>query len=771
MANADNDQTELIEACLIQIRFSGDNGFIIGSFIDTYGNQFVSMGNMINPQIEMTYMLSGRYENNPKYGEQFKFFSYETVMPNDCNGIFKYIVRVCKFVGSSVGNAIIDKYGKETLSVMKNDPEKISNEISGLTIDRAKEIRATLLNNEKDEKIMIELESILDVPGMLKRVHSELMTKYKNEAAEIVKFNPYILTSFRGVGFPLADRVALKNGTPRDDIERKKAAIVFCIFKYINETGSTWIPSDEFNVKIKELIQVPKIQQGIDALFEEGFLVESEIGYSVSDFLNDELLIAKKIVSFVNSENLVLKSDSHCQKTGLIEYTEQQLSAIEKLKLNNILLLIGGPGTGKTTTTLAIIEWAESSSLRIIQAAPTGKASKRMIEATNRQSSTIHTMLGCVYDEHNGFEFIHNANNPLNCDLLIIDEVSMITNELMARVIEAIDATKTKLLLIGDPNQLPSVGPGAVLRDLLSSKIVPMVELTVIHRNSGDIVNDCHSIKYGKSYIPKKKIDLESDNPHNLIHVELSNVDKIMNAVKKIVCERMPLRGYDPIGDVQIISPVNSKGPLSCDSINQIIQGELNPSVKVANKDKEDFLSCFDEPNPFEKIEELEKQNEKKEGPIKREFRVGDKVINIQNSRAIKTDGSESAIVNGDIGIIQRIDNKKMVVLFADPEREIQLSKSDKSIKHAYCITCHKFQGSEAAVIIIPVHKQFNYFLTNSWIYTAISRGKDIVITIGQFSTIEKAIKNRKPNNRYTMLTKKIVSLYGEVIEKEFEGI
>jgi exodeoxyribonuclease V alpha subunit len=416
--------------------------------------------------------------------------------------------------------------------------------------------------------------------------------------------------------------------------------------------------------------------------------------------------------------------------------TIQQEAAIDMVKKYSISILTGGPGTGKTTTTLKIIQWAQTEKLHIAQAAPTGKAAKRMMDATKHYASTIHALLGC---EHiNGkFQFIHGKNKPLPCDLLIIDEISMITNDLMCRVMEAVDPRKTKVLFIGDQDQLPSVGPGAVLRDLLASKIIPHTELDIVQRNSGTIVSACHKIKQGILYSPPTILDLEAESPVNLIHVECGTPEKTLAGIEAIFCDRMPLRGYDPINDVQVISPVNEKGLLSCKSINEQLRDRLNPKAWDAG----------DYP-----------------------LRVGDKVINTKNTEYAGADGNggEEYIVNGDIGFVNEIKPKDLIVTFIDPDRQVVIPKKDKHLLHAYCITCHRFQGSEAPVIIIPVHKQFNMFLSNSWIYTAISRGKEIVITVGAFNTITKAIRNRKPNDRHTKLTGFLAQIQQERRQLEY---
>jgi exodeoxyribonuclease V alpha subunit len=267
-------ENEVIEATLNRIIFQNtDTGFIIGAFVDSQGNKLSALGNMINPQVNMDYILTGDYEHNQKFGEQFKFVFYETVLPIDPSGIFRYITRICKWVGSSVGNAMVDKYGDQTLITMKTDPERIATEIHGITLTRAKEIQATLLENEKTEKVMVELESMLDIPGMLKRLPSELIKRFKSQAAEFVKVNPYILTEFNGVGFPLADMVALKNGYARDGIERKKAVCLHCI-KENMQAGSVWISEANLMENMTALVQVYDLEDGIFFTDGEGCCYE-----------------------------------------------------------------------------------------------------------------------------------------------------------------------------------------------------------------------------------------------------------------------------------------------------------------------------------------------------------------------------------------------------------------------------------------------------------------------------------------------------------------
>jgi len=379
--------------------------------------------------------------------------------------------------------------------------------------------------------------------------------------------------------------------------------------------------------------------------------------------------------------------------------------------------------------------------------------------------------------ENGQFTFSHNKDNPLDADLIILDELSMITTSLMASVFDAININRTKLLMVGDPYQLPSVGPGAVLRDLLDSGLFPHTELTDIHRSSGEIVKVCHEIKAGRTYTPASRLNLDAETPVNLIHIECSTPEKTMVAVKKILCERMPVRGYNPIEDVMVLSPVNTKGQLSCLSLNRMLRQELNPEKNR---------------NPAEVLAEL--KQEAIDGACMK-FRTGDKVIQTKNTKAngvklelsfnldlgpgtkdevmeIRKDIEQPTyIVNGDMGYILEIVGKDMVVKFTEPDRYTTIPLVNNELLHAYCITCHRAQGSESPVVIIPVHRQFNLFMSNSWLYTALSRGKQIVITCGAFDTVERAIRNRSPNNRKTRLKLRLIQESRRLLENEFTGI
>ena len=412
-----------------------------------------------------------------------------------------------------------------------------------------------------------------------------------------------------------------------------------------------------------------------------------------------------------------------------ITLTSEQLSAVSMVKSNQISVLTGAAGTGKTTVIEQILKWAKSKRMSIACAAPSGKAAKRMTEATGFPARTIHSLLGATLDGNGVFVFSAGKDNPIDCDLVILDEVSMVSNDLMASFLRAI-ALDTTLLLVGDPNQLPSIQCGAILRDLLSSEIVPHTQLTVVQRARGRIVQACNSVKNGTYYEEPHTLDIGAGD--NIRHIESDSPEQILNIIKQLIVHRLPCHLFDPVWDIQVISPTNKRTVLSCESINGLLQSELNP---VSSSDLID--GCI--------------------------FRPGDKVINTKNKTV-----DEDYIVNGALGTVVRIIVKgksgELAVKFDDPEVHVRLPIKKNDLLLAYCITCHRFQGSQAPVIIVPVHSTFGFFVNRAWLYTALSRGQHIVITVGQFSAIKKAIDTKAVFERRTLLSEKLRNIYFEDI-------
>jgi len=399
---------------------------------------------------------------------------------------------------------------------------------------------------------------------------------------------------------------------------------------------------------------------------------------------------------------------------GSLTLTEKQFEATSIMESNRIALIVGGPGVGKTTTLNEVLLKMKSSGKNIKLCAPSGKAARRMSEATGEPASTIHKLLDAQMDAGE-FCFTRNESNPLDCDFVVCDETSMVGCDLMADLLRAVDVSKTKILFIGDQDQLPSISPGSVLRDFLNSGAIPTIELDQVFRNSGDIVKSCHQIKSGKRYAPSPSLDPESGL--NIRHIEQPNPIKIVEIIRELVSTRLPARGYDPIWDIQVLSPTNTRTAMSCNGINESLQKALNPEKPVKG--------C--------------------------KFKPGDKAIQTKNQSI-----ENEYVVNGDLCKILEVTEKEIKAKFFDPDRIVSFPKAVNHLLLAYSITCHRFQGSEAPVIIIPVHKSFSFLVNRPWIYTAISRAREICITVGQFRAIEQAIKVEVSGIRKTMLQEKI---------------
>ena len=414
----------------------------------------------------------------------------------------------------------------------------------------------------------------------------------------------------------------------------------------------------------------------------------------------------------------------------MIKLTSQQNKALQTVQQNNLSLLIGYPGTGKTTIIREIVSWAKSQDYSIALASPTGKAAHVLSEACNHPASTIHRLLKPMVEKINGklqFYFQHDNDNSLPYTFIIIDECSMIGNDLMSSLLQAIDPKKTKVLLVGDAAQLPAVQPGNVLHDLIACGVVPCVELTEVFRHAGAIVDFCTAIRTNTPYdLPKT---LNVDTGHNYVHIECSAPQAIHDTIVKLATINMVKRGYNTTRDVQILSPVNSKTVLSCDALNESIQTIVNPQPCGA---------CID--NSV--------------------FQLGSKVINTKNIYdAISADTNDKEILlNGDMGIITNLqgDKKSMIVQFENSVRKIILSKYHHYLKLAYALTIHRAQGSQFPVVIMPVHSTFAYNYNRALLYTAVSRAQDILITVGQRSAIRQAVRSVGVYNRKTMLVDKI---------------
>lgn len=699
---------ETITGTLSDIKFSR-NGFLIGRL----NTEEAIKGNMSEPVIGQIYRLTGEWEDDPKWGRQFKFQQYFSETPRDAEGIYLYLVRVARWVGPITGRQIIKTFGDKALAVLKHDPQRAADAIKGLTLKRALEISQNLLANEDREAAAVELETMFGGQHLPKTAITALIEKYHSEAPAQVRANPYsTLMEIRGIGFNNADRVALAIGYELAGLDRQIAGILYALQDAANTRGHTWLPGEKFIETVQELIGLPPSPEARIKLLEDNAIRIREEMIALSRLADDELEVAGMIRMLLDKGEDLTPHIS----VDLKGLAPDQQEAFRLCMAHPVFILTGAPGTGKTFTLKRIIDQFTAWNYRVSLVAPTGKAAKRMSEMVDMGAMTIHRLLGPEARTDNGelsFSFHFGRGFPLPTDLLVVDEFSMVDVSLAASLFRAV-AAGIRVLIVGDHYQLPSVGPGAVLRDLLAAG-VPSYELTEIKRNTGDIVRACHAIKAGRPAIPSPRLDM--DNGLNLRHIEEPDPFKIQEIIRDLVCQRLPMRGYNPVWDVQVLSPMNEKTALSCMDLNILLQGALNLNPPLPGTP----------------------------------FRMGDKVLQRKNEGI-----GEEFVVNGDLGEIEFINDKEIGVLFHYPDRQVKVKRKSHHLQLAYCITIHKMQGSEAPVIILPLHSSFGAFFNRELVYTALSRARDICLTVGQWSALEQAVGRVSTSRRITRLTELI---------------
>lgn len=751
------DETETIRASITRVVYH-EKGYCIAkiqmdpthpSYKDSEGNRRridSIKGNMIEPMVGQLYDFSGIVAWNDQYKtKEMRVESYRTILPTDRDGIASYLINVAKWVGPSHARAILDAFGDETLTVLKDSPDRVTAlNIPNLTADRVAEMSASLAANADLEAATIECNNMLGGalgPATVKKA----IKKFGKEAPAIIKQNPFVLTALHGVGFKSADAVAKKLGTEPQDMRRHQAALYHILAEASQQAGHTFLRPEQIELEGRRLMGGLR-PDVLDTCVADESAECDGCCVSLGSMAKAEKYIALKLSSMIQSDRIYrdpadggsLSLFPRIDTDGL---APDQVAAVDAFTLSRVFVLCGAPGTGKTYTVARIVKAILAHGLRVAMAAPTGKAAKQMNVAmqpvTGGQvvASTIHSMLGPTIDEETGeFRFERDESNPLDADLVIIDEFSMVDVPLCRSLLRAIPQT-SRLLIVGDHYQLPSVGPGAVLRDLIAAG-VPSWELKEIKRNAGTVVKACHAIKDGRCPTADDRLDIERPDPANWRHVAMGDADEIKGAMRRLITDKIRPMGIDPVWGMQIISPVNEKGPLSCDALNALAKGLLND------------IPCEE----------------------KLEFSVNDKVVRTKNGYAMGYVNDEVAqlmreagrdpiedkirIVNGDLGVVSAIDAKTITVHLMYPPRVVRIPRREHCLKLAYCMTCHKLQGSECDVVVMPLHQSLSRMpmVNREWIYTAFSRAKRFLVTIGDFESIAPMVRKVGNSARQTML-------------------
>ncbi|MGF7059774.1 SF1B family DNA helicase RecD2 [Brassicibacter mesophilus] len=724
------------------------NGYTI-AILETEDDIVTIVGFIPILNLGETLRVQGEWTYHTNYGQQLKVETYATVVPSTFNGIVRYLSSgLIPGIGPKTAEKIVEKFGADSLDVLQYSPDKLK-EVEGIGEKKAEKIAEAFVEQRELRDIMIFLQGYGISPNYGIRIYR----KYGSETINKIKENPYRLSEdIVGIGFKMADKIAQSMGVDFRSNYRVNAGIKFKLMEFSAE-GHTYMPKDELIEKTAQLLSVEKdlIENGVTslALSQEIQLdrFDDELCVYYMPFFIAETNVSKKIIEISHAEVKKLDIDigkeiSALEKQGNIMFASNQKEAIKQSVENGVLVITGGPGTGKTTTINSIIKLFEDNELSISLAAPTGRAAKRMTEATGRESKTIHRLLeyGFVDDEL-GMAFSKDEGTPIEADVVIIDEMSMVDILLMNNLLKAI-MPGTRLILVGDIDQLPSVGAGNVLRDIINSKIVKVVKLDEIFRQAQEsmIVVNAHRINKGESpYLNVKDKDF--------FLMTRTNSENIVETILELCKERLPkFNGYDPVRDIQILTSMK-KGDVGVNALNDKLQEVLNPKHHLkAEKKSGDFI-----------------------------FRVGDKVMQIKNNYRTKwkmlEDGAViqegEGVFNGDFGFITGIDEEEseMTVLFDDNKEVVYGFNQIDELKLAYATTIHKSQGSEFPVVIMPVYWGPPMLLTRNLLYTAITRAKELVVLVGMEKYMHTMIKNNRITKRYSGLSNRLLKVFDMMIK------
>ncbi len=664
----------------------------------------------------------GRWVRDSEHGLQLNATFLECTAPTSREGIEKYLGSgMIKGIGPVYAKKMVEKFGEEVLTVIEKSSAQLE-EISGIGPERRRRIKEAWKEQRAIREIMVFLHS----NGVSTSRAVRIFKTYGEQAIETVRANPYTLAKdISGIGFKTADQIAEKVGIPRESIIRACAGISHCLLEATN-SGHCALPKEMLLDAAKGLLLVDEalIGEALDRLLVNRELVEEQIGEHALVFLPalcaTEIGIAAKIHAMCSMPSThpaidIGKAIEWCEKKTGTELAASQKEAIKKACESRVLIITGGPGVGKTTLINSLLLIFRAKKIKCLLCAPTGRAAKRLGDATGLEAKTIHRLL--EFQPSSG-GFTRNEERPLQCDLLVVDETSMVDVQLMGKLLKAVPAN-AHLILVGDVDQLPSVGPGMVLANLIESGVVPIVRLTEIFRQAAKshIITNAHRINEGRMPEFGDKTQ-ESD----FYFVEREEPEAIQSTLIRLIKERIPAKwGFNPIGDVQVLCPMN-RGSLGAREMNLQLQNALNPQRP-------------DEP----RVERFGWQ-----------FRIRDKVIQTENNY-------DKEVFNGDIGRIKAInpDEREVAIQFESREVIYDFGELDE-VSLAYAISIHKSQGSEFPVVIVPVAMQHYMLLQRNLIYTAITRGKKMVVLIGQKKALGLAVRNNRTGERFSGLLERL---------------
>lgn len=714
-----NNQKSKIRGILEKIIFkNSETGFMVGKVRLEDNNLVTIVGNAFELQCGEKIEVTGKWILNRNYGQQFEIESIKTAEPATAVGIKNYLGSgLIKGIGPVMANRIVSHFKLDTLKILDEEPERL-NEIDGIGKKRINLIFKSWKKHKNIREVMIFLQSY----GISNTYATKIYNNYGDNSINVIKVNPYRLSEdIFGIGFKTADKIALKTGIEKDSLFRIKAGIIH-LLKSAEDDGHCYLPYEEF-IEIAEdflCTELGKITDALSKLEGEGriIIVKDDISkVYLASIYNAEKYVSEKILAILSHEMEPKIRES--KKDGIYDLINNlaakeriilddiQMKAIEKAVTEKILVITGSPGTGKSTILNFVIKIFEKENKSVLLGAPTGRASKRLCEATGKEAKTIHRLLNYKQKLN---KFLKNEKNPVDADMVIIDEASMMDIRLMRNLLLAIKP-QTGVIFVGDVDQLPAVGPGNVLSDIIGSGIVPVIELKKIYRQEGEslIIYNAHKVRDGQfPYIGKPK-------NNDFFFIEKNEPEEVVDLILNLLTQRIPKSfNYNPLYDVQVIVPTN-KGIVGVNNLNSRIQDILNfNSQKVLR------------------------------GSV--QYRLNDKVMQLKNNY-------EKDVYNGDIGFINGIDMEMEEITVNFDGRNVDYSFFElDELNLSYAISIHKSQGSEFKCVIIPLLTSHYMLLQRNLLYTAITRAKELAVIVGSKKAIGMAVNRNIVEKRYTSL-------------------
>ncbi|MGO9377149.1 MAG: ATP-dependent RecD-like DNA helicase [Dissulfurispiraceae bacterium] len=709
--------------------YNEENGFTIAKMKVAGRHDLVTVvGNLLSVNAGEVLKLKGEWHNHPKFGEQLKIISYESVVPATVKGIEKYLGSgLIKGIGPVMAKRLVAKFGLETLSVIETESKQLS-EVEGIGAKRIEMIKKAWDDQKEIRDVMVFLQG----HGVSPTYAAKIYKQYAKESITTVQNNPYKLaTDIFGIGFITADKIAGQLGISRESQIRAEAGILY-VLHTLSDEGHVYYPYEPLVEECKKILGVERdtiVKAFAKISFDNKIVIEdlnketvkeNNKAVYLANFYVCEVGIAAGLKALIRSPKKLRSVDGQralewVQAESKIELAENQKQAVREAIDKKVIVITGGPGTGKTTIINSIIKIYIKLGQRVLLSAPTGRAAKRMSEATGYDSKTIHRLLEFSPKE-GGFK--RDEKNPLDADLIVIDETSMVDTLLMYQFLKAIPKDAT-LIMVGDVDQLPSVGAGSVLKDIINSGCIPTVRLNEIFRQAKEslIIINAHRVNNGQM----PTVEVSGDSIQDFYFFIIEEPENVAEKIIELCSEKIPQKfGFKSIEDIQVLTPMH-RGTVGASNLNAQLQKHLNSST-------------------YELV---------RGGLV---LKVGDKVMQIRNNY-------DKEVFNGDIGRIDKIDREEQEIIVNYDGQMVSYEYSElDEIVLAYAVSVHKSQGSEYPVVVMPVLTQHYMLLQRNLLYTAITRGKQLVVLVGTKKAVSIAIRNNKPQNRHTLLKERLLA-------------